>query len=171
MTMKRNTQKHNIESAFVLVLFAVFAVTIVAVLALGANSYKSMVERDNNAYNKRIITSYVSAQIRNNDTIDAIAIGGFQSPESEDGVQTLHLYEKIEGMRYDMRIYYYKGMVYEMFASTEAVMKPEDGVPIMDAKGLRFTKDRNMIHIWSKDENGRENRATVGLRCESEVSS
>ena len=59
--------KHNIESAFVLVLFAVFAVAIVAVLALGARTYKGLVERDNDSYNKRIITSYVSAKIRNND--------------------------------------------------------------------------------------------------------
>ena len=55
--MKRSSQRHSIENVFVLVLFAIFAMTIVAVLALGANQYKSLVERDNNAYNKRIITS------------------------------------------------------------------------------------------------------------------
>ena len=65
--MKRSSQRHSIENVFVLVLFAIFAMTIVAVLALGANQYKSLVERDNNAYNKRIITSYVSAQIRGYD--------------------------------------------------------------------------------------------------------
>lgn len=169
--MKRSAQKHNIESAFVLVLFAVFAVAVVAVLALGANNYKSMVERDNNAYNERIITSYVSAQIRNNDTLDAIAIGGFQSPDKEDGVQTLHLYEEIEGMRYDTRIYYYKGKLYELFSSTESELKPEDGVAIMDAQELRFEREKNLIHIWSKDAKGRESHATVGVRCESGVSS
>ena len=50
--MKRSSQRHSIENVFVLVLFAIFAMTIVAVLALGANQYKSLVERDNNAYNK-----------------------------------------------------------------------------------------------------------------------
>ena len=48
--MKRSSQRHSIENVFVLVLFAIFAMTIVAVLALGANQYKSLVERDNNAY-------------------------------------------------------------------------------------------------------------------------
>ena len=40
--MKRSSEKHSIENAFVLVLFAVFAVAVVAVLALGANRYKSL---------------------------------------------------------------------------------------------------------------------------------
>lgn len=170
--MKKSGQKHNIENAFVLVLFAVFAVTIVAVLALGANGYKSLVERDNESYNKRIITSYVSAQIRNNDMADAVQIGGFSSPETEDGVNTLHLFEEIEGIRFDLRIYYYKGKIYELFSSVEAEMGPEDGTPVMEAQGLTFEREGNRIHIVSKDADGRENETTVGLRCgEREVAS
>ena len=170
--MKKSGQKHNIENAFVLVLFAVFAVTIVAVLALGANRYKSLVERDNESYNKRIITSYVSAQIRNNDMADAVQIGGFSSPETEDGVNTLHLFEEIEGMKYDLRIYYYEGRIYELFSSVEAEMSPEDGTPVMEAQGLTFERQGNIIHIVSRDAEGREYEATVGLRCgEREVAS
>lgn len=163
--MKKSGQKHNIENAFVLVLFAVFAVTIVAVLALGANGYKSLVERDNDSYNKRIITSYVVAQIRNNDTEDAVKIGGFSSPEETDGVDTLHLYEEIDGFQYELRIYYYKGRIYELFSSVEAELEPQDGTPVMDAQGLSFEQLGNMIHIISRDSEGRENEATVGLRC------
>lgn len=163
--MKKSGQKHSIENAFVLVLFAIFAVTIVAVLALGANRYKSLVERDNESYNKRIITSYVSAQIRNNDMEDAVQIGGFSSPEEEDEVNTLHLFDEIEGMSYDLRIYYYKGKIYELFSSAESEMSPEDGTPVMDAQGLTFERQGNIIHMISKDAEGREYEATVGLRC------
>lgn len=170
--MKESGQKHNIENAFVLVLFAVFAVTIVAVLALGANGYKSLVERDNDSYNKRIITSYVVAQIRNHDTQDAVKTGGFFSPEEADGVDTLHLYEEIEGFEYVLRIYYYEGRIYELFSSVEAELEPQDGTPVMDAQGLSFEQQGNLIHIISKDLEGRENEATVSLRCrESGVAS
>ena len=55
--MRGKLQRHSIESAFVLILFAVFAMTVVAVLALGANSYQKLVERDNDGYNKWIVTS------------------------------------------------------------------------------------------------------------------
>ena len=118
--MKRSSQRHSIENVFVLVLFAIFAMTIVAVLALGANQYKSLVERDNNAYNKRIITSYVSAQIRGYDRADAVKVGGFASPDVDDEVNTLHLLETIDGIRYDLKIYYYQGKVYELFAAEES---------------------------------------------------
>lgn len=170
--MKRSSEKHSIENAFVLVLFAVFAVAVVAVLALGANRYKSLVERDNESYNERIISSYVSAQIRNNDMQNAVMIGGFSSPEAADGVDTLHLFEEIEGIRFDLRIYYYKGKIYELFSSVEAEMEPQDGIPVMDAQGLSFEKKGNIVHIVSKDSEGRTSEATVGLRCgEREVAS
>ena len=157
--MKRSSQRHSIENVFVLVLFAIFAMTIVAVLALGAN-------QDNNAYNKRIITSYVSAQIRGYDRADAVKVGGFASPDVDDEVNTLHLLEKIDGIRYDLKIYYYQGKVYELFAAEESEMKPEDGVAIMDAKDLHFEKKGSLIRITSKDSEGRENETTVSLRSE-----
>ena len=152
--MKRSSQRHSIENVFVLVLFAIFAMTIVAVLALGANQYK------------RIITSYVSAQIRGYDRADAVKVGGFASPDVDDEVNTLHLLETIDGIRYDLKIYYYQGKVYELFAAEESEMKPEDGVAIMDAKDLHFEKKGSLIRITSKDSEGRENETTVSLRSE-----
>ena len=153
--MKGKLQKHNIEAAFVLVLFAVFAVTIVAVLALGANSYKSLVERDNEAYNKRIITSYITAQIRSNDTRGTVAVGGFAKPGVRDGINTLHLYQIIDGEKFDLRIYHN--------------IEPEAGNPIIEAKGLSFSRDGSVIRISSVDANGLKNTATVAVRSESGV--
>ncbi|MCH5252595.1 MAG: DUF4860 domain-containing protein [Lachnospiraceae bacterium] len=167
--MKGKLQKHNIEAAFVLVLFAVFAVTIVAVLALGANSYKSLVERDNEAYNKRIITSYITAKIRSNDMAGTVAVGGFAKPEEEDGVNTLHLYQMIEGQKFDLRIYYYDGQIYELFTTADNDIEPEAGNPIIEAKGLSFMQEGSVIQISSVDAGGLENTATVAVRSESEV--
>lgn len=167
--MRGKLQQHNIESAFVLVLFAVFAMTIVAVLALGANSYQKLVERDNESYNKRIITSYVSAKIRNNDAKGSVAVGGFASAEEEDGIDTLHLYQMIEGEWYDTRIYFYDGHIYELFTLTDLDFDPKAGNEVMEAQGLSFRQQDNVIEITSVDKEGRENTATVALRCESGV--
>lgn len=163
--MKMINPKHNIEGAFVLVLFAIFAVTIVAVLALGARSYKGLVERDNDSYNKRIITSYVSAKIRNNDELDAVTVGGFANLDATDEINTLHMYEDIEGATYDLRVYYYNGKIYEMLTLAGADLNPEDGNAIMDAQGLSFAREGNVIHIVAKDADGRESKAMVTLRC------
>ncbi len=164
--MKKSGQKHSIENVFVLMLFAVFAITIVAVLALGARSYKRLVERDNDSYNERIITSYVVAQIRTHDEADAVEIGGFDIDDATDGVNTLHLYEEIDGFSYEMRIYYYEGQIYELFSSTLSELEPEDGTPVMEAHALNFAWKDGCIHITSEDTDGRQSEATVGIRSD-----
>lgn len=167
--MKGKLQQHNIDTAFILVLFAVFAVAVVAVLALGANSYQKLVERDNDGYNKRIITSYVSAKIRGNDTRGNVEVGGFARAGMEDGIETLHLYQEIEGEKYDTRIYYYQGCIYELFTLMDLDFDPEAGNEIMEARDLSFRQEGSVIEITSVDKEGRANTVTVALRSEGGV--
>ncbi|MBO4395932.1 MAG: DUF4860 domain-containing protein [Eubacterium sp.] len=165
--MRRKTdQKHNIEGAFVLVLFAIFAITVIAVLALGANSYQRLVARDNDAYNRRIITSYVAAKIRSSDAVEGVAVGGFVNPKSDDGVNTLHLYQELGGDVYDQRIYFYEGKVYEILAVPGSNIKPEDGNAILDAQALSFDMQDGLVNIRATDTEGRENHVAVSVRSQ-----
>lgn len=161
-------QQHNIESAFVIVLFAVFAVTIMAVLALGANSYQKLVKRDTESYNKRIITSYVTAKIHNHDINGDVAVGGFAKVDEEDGVDTLHLYETINGEKYDVRIYYYDGYIRELFTIAGLDIKPEAGSRITEAGGLSLRQDGSIIQITATDTDGLQNTSTVAIRSSKE---
>lgn len=167
--MKVRLPKHNIEGAFVLVLFAVFAIAIVAVLALGANSYKSLVKRDDDAYNKRIITSYVTAKIRNSDNYNSVKVGSFGAGKNNEDVNTLHLFETVDGDVYDLRIYFYDGYVYELLTTKDNDIEPEAGSKIVEASGLSFEKEDSLLRIKSIDTLGRENVATVALRSSEEV--
>lgn len=163
--MKRKEgQQHNIEGAFVLVLFAVFAITVIAVLALGANSYQRLVARDNDAYNRRIITSYVTAKVRSVDAVGAVEVGGFVDAKRDDGVNTLHLYTEIEGDKYDQRIYFYDGHVYEVLTIVGSNLSPEDGNAILEAKDLKFDMKDGVVSISAVDTEGRENHTTVSAR-------
>ncbi len=161
---RKEGQQHNIEGAFVLVLFAVFAITVIAVLALGANSYRRLVSRDNDAYNRRIITSYVAAKIRSADAVGSVAVGGFSTPKTNDGVNTLHLYQEIEGDTYDQRIYFYDGHVYEILTVADNNIDPEDGSPVLEAHGLDFSMEDGVITVHSKDTEDRENHITISAR-------
>lgn len=158
------SQKHNIESAFVLVLFAVFAVTVVAVLALGADSYRKLVERDEESYNRRIITSYVSAKLRENDSIGAVEVGGFTKADTPDGIDTLHMYQTIDGEVYDTRIYYYNHSIYELLTLADIDIRPDAGSPVLEARGLSFEKTGNVVEITAEDAEGLKGTATVALR-------
>ena len=161
---KGGERQHNIEGAFVLVLFAIFAVTVIAVLALGANSYRRLVERDNNAYNRRIITSYVAAKIRSSDAVESIAVGGFVNVKEDDGVKTLHLFRDIDGDTYDERIYFHDGHVYEILTIAGSNIKPEEGYPILEAQALDFSMEDGVVSVTAKDTEGRENHITVSAR-------
>lgn len=162
--MKRIVQKHNIDTVFILLLFAVFAMTVVAVLALGANQYKKLVERDNNAYNKRVITSYVAAKIRGCDMAGAAEAGGFRKASVPDGVETLHLYQTIEGEKFDQRIYCYNGYLYELLTTADNEIEPEAGNRIMEARQLSFDAEGDFLQITAVDKDGRESRTAVTLR-------
>lgn len=157
-------QKHNIENAFVLILFAVFAVTIMAVLALGANSYQALVKRDTESYNKRIITSYVTAKIQNHDENGNVAVGGFAKVSKEDGIDTLHLFQEIDGQKYDVRIYYYDGYIRELFTLANLDITPEAGNKITEAGGLSLQQKGSVIEILATDADGLKNTATVSVR-------
>lgn len=166
---KIKTEKHNIEGVFVLLLFAVFAIAVVAVLALGASGYKKLVERDEQSYNRRVITAYISAKIRENDTRGACEVGGFTKADTPDGIDTLHMYQKIDGEVYDTRIYFYDNHIYELLTLADIEIRPEAGSPVLEARGLMFSHNGNVIEITAKDEEGREGTATVALRSGSEV--
>lgn len=167
--MKIKLPKHNMDGVFILLLFAVFAIAVVSVLALGATSYKNLVKRDDDAYNRRIITSYVTAKIRNYDDRGAVAVGGFTSPDKADGIETLHLYRMIDEERFDFRIYYYKGYIYELFTTADNVIEPLAGNAIMEAQGLSFEQTGSLIRITAVDSGGREGTAAVAIRSRGEV--
>lgn len=162
--MKRNSPGHNIEGVFVLLLFAVFAIAVVAVLALGADRYKNLVKRDDDAYNRRVITSYITARIRANDTYDAVETGGFKKAGEKDGIDTLHLYQSIDGEVFDLRIYCYDGYLYELFTIADNEIEPEAGNPIIEAEKLSFEQEGKRIRISATDTAGRENYAVVSFR-------
>lgn len=169
--MKGEMQQHNIEGAFVLLLFVVYAVAVIAVLAMGANSYRALVKRDNESYNRQIITSYVAAKIRNHDTSAGAVVGGFVSADREDDIETLHLYREIDGERYDVRIYYYDGYIRELFTLAGLDLKPEAGNKVMEAKGLSLKQEGSAIQILATDAGGLRSESVVALRSESGVPS
>ena len=160
----RGASQHNIDGAFVLVVFAVFAITVIAVLALGANSYRNLVSRDNDAYNRRILTSYVTTKIRSADGYEGVAVGGFADPAQDDGVNTLHLYLDIDGDTYDQRVYFYEGKVYELLTGLGSNIPPEDGVEMLDAEDLSFEMSDGLIMVSATDTDHRENHTAIAVR-------
>ncbi|MEG2441278.1 MAG: DUF4860 domain-containing protein [Acetivibrio sp.] len=162
--MKKKMEEHSIDGVFVLLVFGIYGMLLLALLLLGANNYKNLVEKNDHAYNKRIGVSYIAAKIRHNDTAGEIKIGGFT--DKEDNISTLHLYQKLEEEIYETRIYYYKGYIREMLTLPDLEVEPEDGNIVMKAKALKFTESEGTLIIYCTDEGGEETSLRLCLRSE-----
>lgn len=165
--MKKNAAKHHIDGVFVLLCFCVFAACVLLVLLTGARSYQRLVRRDSASYSRSITVRYVAAKIRHADAADSIFVGDFSGDDlrAEKG-DTLFLMEKVDGQTYYTRIYYYKGYVRELFASSSDRFARADGDTVLKARGLRFSLERTtgLLTVSGTDGDGRTANVTLSLR-------
>ncbi len=147
--MERAKSHLNMDSAFVLLLFALFAGSILMVLLFGASAYEKMVSRDSRAFDERTAIQYVVAKVRANEVEDSILVGSFQDQNDSDVDDISTLYLRFEGAEeeYYTKIYYYNGYLMEVLCQQETGLKPEDGNIIMKVNGASFCLEGNILYI------------------------
>lgn len=109
-------KSHTMDTAFALVLFAVFAVSAILLVLLGAGIYGRIGEKLNKM-DAPVLLSYVTEKLRSCENEAAISI--------EDG-ESLILKETIEGKTYETWIYRENGYLKE-------TLMPEGNPPIENA--------------------------------------
>ena len=75
--MKQTTIKHHLDGLLALILFGVFAVSILVVLLCGADAYNRLTQRDQAAYEHRTGLQYVAARVRQADAAGEIRVEPF----------------------------------------------------------------------------------------------
>ena len=140
-----------------MVVFAIFAVCIVAVLLMGINTYKSLNERDQAAYSQRTCAHYLTTKVRQAADPDAIAV-------SEN---MLVLSETIEGEDYLTYIYCDRGWLREYFTSDAAPEDPDMGEKILPAQSLDLTLENNLLSMVITSDDGTETEVSLFLRKEA----
>lgn len=153
--MKRHEIQHHIDTLAALLLFGVFAVSVLAVLLTGAGAYRRLVERDRADYARRTAVQYVATRVRQADSLGLVAVEDFQ------GVTALVLRE--EG-GYATRIYCHEGYIKELYAADEDLLVPWDGEEILAARGLELSLDDGLLTIAATDEDGVESALVLSLR-------
>ena len=128
----KTIRSSKVDTVFVLIIFCVFAISMLMVLMLGASIYKNMTEISRDGYDERTTLSYFWTKIKNNDEEGTIYIGDFQ------GQPALCFAEVYGDTTYNTMIYRYNGMLYELFAEQGMQFDPEDGTPVIDAEDLSF---------------------------------
>lgn len=168
--MKRVEIKHNIGAVFVLLLFAVFAGSILMVLLFGASAYERIVSSGQAAYDERTAVQYIAAKIRHNDEADSVYVGSFSSKDDAeaDDIDTLYLKLQIEEDAYYTKIYYYDGYLREILCAEDGGLSPEDGNEILAVKGLQMSMDNNLIKIQVENKDGTCSSICLSVRSSQE---
>lgn len=156
--MKNNKNKSHIEGLVVLVLFAVFALCILAVLLTGAGAYGRLVERQQSAYTERTVPQYIATKVRQADEAGAIRIGEF------GGVESLEFLTVYGEDAYITRIYCYDGYLRELFAAEKGNFKPEDGEKILAAEQVDFNLNGKCLYVEITSAEGKTIEQILTLR-------
>ena len=137
--MIKKTRGQRIDTVFALLIFCVFAVSVLMVLMLSAGTYKNITEITRDGYDERTALSYIRTKAKSYDTAGGISIGSF------NGIPALCFDEEIDSTIYRAMIYYYDGWVYELFSEAGLDFEHEDGVKIIKVPNLAFEEIGNRL--------------------------
>ena len=130
--MMRKVREQRIGTVFVLIIFCVFAISVLMVLMLGANVYKNMSEISQDGQDARTVLSFIWTKVKNSDENGRISIGEFHSRPA------LFFDEEFDQVHYRTMIYHYDGWIYELFSEAALDFDPADGVQLIKTGDLSF---------------------------------
>ena len=140
--MRRNNRGQRIDTVFVLVIFCVFAISVLMVLMLGANIYQNVNGMTQEGAGEHLALSYIWTKVKNGDDSGKVTIGDF------GGHPALCFDEEYSQVQYRTLIYYYNGWIYELFSEKDLELSPEDGTQILRVDKLDFeTLNHGIIRV------------------------
>ena len=167
--MKEREGKSNLSGLLVLVLFVVFAMCVLSVLLTGADVYQRLARRDQESYDRRTVTQYITTKVRQGDVSGQIFVGPFDAQEGQQQGDTLFLVEENEGEPYCTRFYCFDGSLRELFSDAGGEFQPEDGERILNVQELFFSLEDNFLTVEICYETGEYEYMKLSLRSEEAV--
>ena len=144
LTMNKAARSQRLDTVFVLIIFSVFAVSVLIVLMLGASIYQNMAEVSQEGADERSVLAYIWTKSKNFNDAGMIYVSEYH------GSNALMIDEELGGTRYQTIIYYYDGWLYELFSEYGLTFSPEDGVRVMRLSDLAFETARHgLIKVTS----------------------
>lgn len=135
----RGRHGHGAEGLVVLLLFGVFAISILVSLLSGASVYQRLTKRDEQAYGRRTAVRYVTTRVRQ--------AGGDVTVSPFGDTMALELWEEIGEELCVTRIYCSGGYLRELFSRAETQASPEDGQMVLPADELSFSLEGDLLKV------------------------
>ncbi len=148
-----NKKAISIESLFVMLLFTIFAVSIVMMIISGKTSYGKILDEKKQAEEMRITTSYLRMKLKQNDQAKSV----FVQHVPDLGIELLELRHGGEDSEYRTVIYFYENRIWEAYLSVEDEFETALGEPVIEfmADAVRFErtdKGLNINYVWGEKE-------------------
>ena len=157
--LSKGEKGHVIDIVFALTLFCVFAVSLLAVVILGADIYGTTVEKMSENYELRTSLGYIAGKIKQNDNSAGIEATTF------GGENAIALHQNINGTEFITYIYYYQGSLCEMFIAEGVDASPQAGQKIVDIKAFSAEKIAdNAFSISCTDSSGKSASQIISIR-------
>jgi len=140
--MNKMIRGRSVDTIFVLIVFSIFAFSVLMVLMLGASVYRNVNDISREGQYEHTTMSYIWTKVKNFDDAGTIHVGDF------NGVPALFIDEKLGDTEFRTAIYGYDGWLYELFSESGLEFYPEDGVRIVSVDKLSFTEmDNGLIEV------------------------
>lgn len=140
MVRLNQTNKHSLDTAFILVLLATFAITSFFVIIIGARQYHSIADRMTKNYETRTASSYLVEKFHQHDISGAVSITEI------DGIPALSFAQEINQQTYHTLIYAYDGYLREITVSKDSSIQPDAGQKIIELSQFTITECTNNLY-------------------------
>ena len=154
-------KKSNLGFLLVLLVFAVFMVSILVVLLTGADVVQGITERDQKSYEQRTAVQYIASRVRQADQTGMIRVDS-----SETVGDRLVLVEEIDGILCETVIYCYDGYLRELFSVDGYDPGAEFGEKILPVERICATDCGAYLVIEIRFADGETRSMTLYLRSE-----
>ena len=158
-----NKKALSIESLFVMILFMVFAVSMVMMIISGRSSYSKILDEKEQAEDLRIATSYLRMKLKQNNQVDSVFT--VRLPQTDE--EALEIWQDGEEKQYRTVIYFRENKIWEAYMAAEDEFDLALGEPVieLDMESVHF--NRTEKGIWIIYDTGREEiRQFVALQAE-----
>ena len=159
MTKKRKSVQHGMQGVFVFVLLGLFAVMSTLMVLLGAQMYRSTVDRATLNNEGRVLSAYVRSMVRAEDAAQTVSI------EEHDGVTVLTMRETLDDDGFVTMLYCYENELYELYTSEGYEFSPTSGTAICPAFAFEPRLEGGLLTVEMINAKNEPEMVRVALRC------
>lgn len=160
-SFENTNSKKLLELIVLLSILLLFVGTALAVVMVGASSYKLIGNDMKSNFGVRTPIAYIATKVRQSDRLDAIRV------ENLEGTSALVLEETIEGISYETWIYANQGQMREIYIEKGTPIGLSDGMEILEVGGLEVVLDtEGLLQIQVEDLEGRSHEMNMSIRSQ-----